>query len=406
VSIVRVVVRLIVPFVLAAAAFQTAHAELPLVSPVQVLEPNGSDAVDDPNELPYPPFFGAAIAVQGNVALAGMPGAFEERGRVAFFVRDAAGQWIRRQTLTVSNAAPGAGFGSEVALFNKRALVASRTAVYMFQLQSGKWLQTGTLPFGRTVQILDMDWHWNTVIVGAQDSTGNAAYAFNLAADGTFRRIARIAPADARPADRFGERVAVYSTTVAISAAGYNSGQGAAYVYMCSDTSCSQRQKLLANDGEPGDDFAHSIDLSSGVLIVGAPAVDFVPGDPNEAPSGQNFRAGGAAYVFVRSGSSWVEQQKLRPTPQQLNWYASFGYEVLASATHVVIAAPYQFDNWDPGYAVHYGWSGGSLVATHAMPGEVSHGEIMAIYNNTLFVATPAAPPYWGSTGVYTLNAP
>ena len=147
---------------------------------------------------PSPPFFGSGLAVQGNVALAGMPGAFEDRGRVAAFVRDASGQWMRRQTLTASNAAPGAGFGQHIAIFNNRALIASRSAVYIFQLTSGKWREVGRLPFGRTVQVRDLDWHWNTAVVGASDSTGNAAYVFHMNADGTFVRIARLAPPDAR----------------------------------------------------------------------------------------------------------------------------------------------------------------------------------------------------------------
>ena len=42
--------------------------------------------------------------------------------------------WMRRQTLTASNAAPGAAFGQHIAIFNNRALIASRSAVYIFQL--------------------------------------------------------------------------------------------------------------------------------------------------------------------------------------------------------------------------------------------------------------------------------
>ena len=161
-----------------------------------------------------------------------------DEGRVAAFVRDAAGTWMRRQTLTASNAVPGAGFGEHIAIFNNRALITSRSAVYIFQLQSGKWQQTGKLPFGRTVQVRDLDWHWNTVVVGASDSTGNAAYAFHMNADGTFHahRAHRAARRDA--SDRFGEHVAVYSTTVAATAPGYNSEQGAAYVFTCTETQC------------------------------------------------------------------------------------------------------------------------------------------------------------------------
>src|SRR5262249_47249669 len=249
----------------------------------------------------------------------------------------------------------------------------------------------------------DLDWHWNTVVVGASDSTGDAVYAFHVNTDGTFRRITRFAAPDAPQSDRFGERVAVYSSSVAVTAPGYNSGQGAAYVYTCSETSCVERQKLLANDGRPGDDFGHAVDLASGVLVVGAPSANWVPGDPNKAPSEANHRAGGSAYVFVRSGATWTEQQKLHPGPRQLTWYASFGYQVAASATHVVIGAPYQVDDWEPGYVVDYRWSGGSLFASRAMVNDVSHGEVLALYDNTLLAGIPAAPPYDGGAAVYNL---
>src|SRR6185295_12655256 len=82
---------------------QVAHAELPQLDPVQMLGPDSTDASDNPNQVPSPPFFGAGVALQGNVALAGMPAAWDEKGRVAAFVRTAAGRWIRTQTLTASN---------------------------------------------------------------------------------------------------------------------------------------------------------------------------------------------------------------------------------------------------------------------------------------------------------------
>lgn len=395
--------RRIATSIFALAFAQLAHAELPQRAALQVLEPIlGTDMTDSPDEPPDPPFFGSGLAMQGNVALAGMPGAFAERGRVAAFVRNSAGHWARRQTLTPSNPSVGAGFGEHIALFNSHALVTSRSAVYVFQLQSGKWLERGKLSFGRTVQVNDLDWHWSTVVVGASD----AAYVFHMNADGTFRRIARLAPPDAVAADRFGEHVAVYSTTVAATAPGYNSEQGAAYVFTCSETQCVQRQKLLANDGARGDDFGSALDLASGVLVIGAPAADPVPGDPSEPASAQNHNASGAAYLFVRSNGTWIEQQKFRPSPQELNWYSTFGYQVAVSATHVIVGAPYGIDSFWPGYALEYRWSGGSLVATHVMPGEASHGARLVLYNDTLLLGAPDGPPYYGDASVYNLATP
>ena len=261
-----------------------------------------------------------------------MPGAFDERGRVAAFVRDAAGTWMRRQTLTASNAAPGAGFGEHIAIFNNRALIASRSAVYIFQLRRTSGSETGKLPFGRSVQVRDLDWHWNTAVVGASDSTGNAAYVFHMNTDGTFQRIARLAPPDAVPGDRFGERVAVYSTTVAATAPGYNSEQGAAYVFTCTETRCVERQKLLANDGQQGDDFGRASISRTAFWSSAHPRPIGCRAIRPSRRASRTIVPAAAAYLFVRSGSTWTEQQKLRPSPRQLNWYATFGYQVAASA--------------------------------------------------------------------------
>jgi FG-GAP repeat len=399
--------RRIATSIFALALAQLAHAELPQRAATQVLEPvPGTDTRESPDEPPDPPYFGSGLAMQGNVALAGMPGAFAERGRVAVFVRDTAGRWVRRQTLTPSNPAVGADFGQHVAIFNRRALITSRSAVYVFQLQTGKWRETGKLSFGRTVQVHDLDWHWSTVVVGASDATGNAAYVFHMNADGTFVRISRLAPPDADAADRFGEHVAVYSATVAVTAPGYNEEEGAAYIFTCSETRCAERQKLLANDGAGGDGFGGALDLANGLLVVGAPSADWVPGDPSRPPSTKNHHAGGAAYLFVRSGGTWVEQQKFRPSAGELNWYSAFGYEVAISATHVVVGAPYGVDSFEAGYAVEYRWSGGSLVATHVMQGDASHGAVLALYNDALLLGAPDGPPYYGEASVYNLATP
>ena len=269
--------------------------------------PTARDAIDDPEQPPSPPFFGSGLALQGNVALAGMPGAFEERGRVAGFVRDAAGQWMRRQTVTVSDAAPGASFGEHIAIFNNRALIASRRAVYIFQLLSNKWQQTGKLSFGRSVQVRDLDWHWNTVVVGASDATGNAAYVFHMNSDGTFpaHRAARAARRRTR---------AIASASASLSTARPSQSLRPATTptraqptfSRARDTQCVERQKLLANDGSRATISATPSISHNGILVVGAPNVDWVPGDPAEPPSERNHRARGCR-VPVRSHRPHVD---------------------------------------------------------------------------------------------------
>src|ERR1044072_1807950 len=177
-------IRWIAASILAFAVVPLAYAELAQLEPAQMLGPDNSDSISDSNQLPTPPLFGYGLAMQGNMALAGMPGAFDEKGRVAALVRTSAGRWIRSQTLTASGTGAGTGFGGHIAICNMCSLISSHTAVYIFKLESGKWRQAGKLPFGRAVQVRDLDMHSNTVVVGASDTTGDAVYAFHMNADG------------------------------------------------------------------------------------------------------------------------------------------------------------------------------------------------------------------------------
>lgn len=89
---------------------------------------------------------------------------------------------------------------------------------------------------------------------------------------------------------------------LAIGAFSETSGQGAAYIYTRSGTTWTQQQRIVASDGQAGDNFGYtiSIDGNANYIIVGAPEEDTTP-----------YTANGAAYVFVRSGTTWTQQQKL-----------------------------------------------------------------------------------------------
>lgn len=103
----------------------------------------------------------------------------------------------------------------------------------------------------------------------------------------------------------FGWDVALDGDTLAIgdvshSGGGSISGQGAAYVYRWSGAAWELEAMLTASDGQSADSFGSSVDLDGDDLIVGAPGVD---------DAGQNS---GAAYVFQRTATGWVERDKLR----------------------------------------------------------------------------------------------
>ena len=71
---------------------------------------------------------------------------------------------------------------------------------------------------------------------------------------------------------------------------------GSVFVFVRSGTTWTAQQRLLASDAVANDHFGNSVSLSGNTVVVGALA-----GSSN----------GGSAYVFVRAGTSWAQQQKL-----------------------------------------------------------------------------------------------
>lgn len=98
----------------------------------------------------------------------------------------------------------------------------------------------------------------------------------------------------------FGGSVAVSEETALVgsggdaTAAGANAGS--AYVFVRSGTFWNLQQRLTASDSAAGDDFGSSVALSGDTALVGARNVGITAG---------------SAYVFVRSGAIWSQQDKL-----------------------------------------------------------------------------------------------
>lgn len=100
------------------------------------------------------------------------------------------------------------------------------------------------------------------------------------------------------PASLFGY-VAVDGVFAVIGAPGENSRRGAAYVLENVNGTWTLRQQLTAPDGQASDHFGYSVSISGDTIAIGAYQHDAA------------INNGGAVYVFVRDGASWVQQVKL-----------------------------------------------------------------------------------------------
>ncbi len=152
--------------------------------------------------------------------------------------------------------------------------------------------------------------------------------------------------------DRFGESVAISGNTVVVGAPLEDSGatgvngnitfngmqsSGAAYVYVLTGTTWSQQASLKASNTNPGDLFGWNVAIDGDTIVVGAPDERGSGTDPQGAQGTNNFVDAGAAYVFVRNGTTWSQQAYLKASNSGPN--DRFGSSVAISGDTVVLGA-------------------------------------------------------------------
>ena len=147
----------------------------------------------------------------------------------------------------------------------------------------------------------------DTAVVGApEDDHGggvDAGSAYVFVRNGSsWSEQAKLTAGDASADDKFGYSVAISGDTVVVGAF-FSEGPaaGSAYVFVRTGTIWSEQQELIGSEADSNDLFGSRVAISGDTLVVAATADDH----------GTGFTEKGSAYVFVRNGSSWSEQQKL-----------------------------------------------------------------------------------------------
>jgi hypothetical protein len=215
----------------------------------------------------------------------------------------------------------------------------------------------------------------DTVLVGAPRDEdfglySGSAYVF-VRGGTTWSQQAKLTAGDGAVKVRFGNSVSVDDNTALIGACfdddnGPNAG--AAYVFVRSESTWSQQAKLTANDGGNRGGFGGSVDLDGGAALISGYGsayvfVRSVGGWSQQAKltaedawhisavrlEGDTALAGslhfdrneeewlGAAYVFVRSGTTWSQQAKFTASDAAANDF--FGYSVCVDGDTAVIGA-------------------------------------------------------------------
>jgi len=292
-----------------------------------------------------------------------------------------------------SNSAPNDYFGEVVAISGDTMVVGARLedsaatgingdqlddtasgagAAYVFVRNAGVWTQQAYLKgsnteandvFGVSVAI-DGD----TIVVGADGEASNAtgvngdetdnsgfksgaAYVF-VREGNTWTQQAYLKASNTEDNDIFGNTVAISGDTIVVgawgersNATGVNGNQqdnsvqaaGAAYVFTRSGNTWSQQAYLKASNTGFQDTFSYSLDISGDTIVVGArnEASNSTGVNGNEA---SNSKPGtGAAYIFVRNGSTWSQQAYLKPSNSPVSF--NFGWSVAVSGDTVAVGA-------------------------------------------------------------------
>jgi len=322
-------------------------------------------------------------------------------GAVYVFTRRG-GTVAQQAYIKASNPMDGANFGSSVALSrdgNTMAVAAyyessaatginssnqadhsisEAGAVYVFTRSGTTWSQQAYIKASNTGQAavgdgfpegdqfgysIALSSDGNTLAVGAigEDSAASgingdqsdnmanqagAAYVFTRTGS-TWSQQAYVKSSMTRPNVLFGYSIGLNGSgdTLAVAEFDADRGKGAIYVLTRSGGMWSHQARIQADNAENGDSLGYSMAISDDGNTIAAGAADEdclipginVSGCDKDQPSDTSA---GAAYVFVRNGTTWVQQAFLKSShPHKSDW---FGVRIALSGdgNTVAVSAP------------------------------------------------------------------
>ncbi len=312
--------------------------------------------------------FGRSVAIQGNLAIVGASWDDDNGGSFgagsAYVFRHDGSEWVEEAKLLASDGEEWHEFGWSVDIFGNLAIVGApvtelqnpdvgRAYLFRYDALSGSWSELQKLEasdgdvgdrFGFSVALRK-----GVAIVGAPlDNNENgvaagAAYHYRSSSTGWFE-FEKVLPSDGTLFESFGHSVAMDGDRVAIGMpqpfAVITPGPGAVYVYSNHKVSgLIGETKLVAADGQVGDELGRSVDVISGsstsfvtqwfapqfdVMSASVPAVVSSSRALVLAGAPEDSGAAGSAYVFSVTPTSWSQQAKLEASdgdPQdQFGW--------------------------------------------------------------------------------------
>ena len=289
--------------------------------------------------------FGVSVGINGNFAIVGCP----ENGPTgaAYIFEREGSKWVQRtgrfqRRIIPNRKVDGFAFGTSVAISDKIAVIGATRAdgsgkVYIFTPNAKKLWEQQTKFAGHDSEEGDrfggvVELRGNRLIVGAPNhsaggSSSGAAYIFEHA-EAAWQQQSKLSDSETASEDQFGYAVAIGENYAIVGARQDDDGgsnAGAAYIFSRRRIDWTRQAKLIANDIAPGDLFGYSVAISGDTALIGA------YGNDDLAPDA------GAAYIFVRSGISWIQQAKL--TSSDAQQFDHFGASVAIDGDTALIGA-------------------------------------------------------------------
>lgn len=331
--------------------------------------------------------FGASVAISGETVIVGAEreapgGGTNGPGAALVFVRDGV-MWNLQATLFSADGQDFDSFGAAVALDGDVALIGAPNhdpngaqnagAAYIFTRSGTSWSQQAKLvptdittfdAFGYSVA-LDGD----TALLGARSGNGaidqaGAAYVF-IGSGATWSPEAKLIPQNEDPirigGSRFGNTAALLGDIALIGAPRTNLGSlpdaGAAYLFERVATSWNQAGKLTASDARDTGEFGGAVALTQDLALVGASeqfstffganaaypyALLTLAGPLASAvlPTSRSVQLGNAATAFatiINSGGTTATGCDIAPITAVP---AGFSYQTTDPATNALIGTP------------------------------------------------------------------
>ena len=248
--------------------------------------------------------FGNSVAMNDNTIMIGGYGSTSNRVQVYRFDSELE-SWQAHMQLSPSDQING-GFGSVITIYENFAFIGAPSAngagaVYVFEnTTENPWQQTQIITleqsasnemFGRSITANE-----NFLVIGApnRSETGTATV-FEKNTENVWEYSRELSPEDGENGDFYGYSLDLSSTKLAIGSPRNELG-GSTYLY---DTNLWEATKLTAESPSEFDIFGWSVSIFENTLLVGAPNND-------------NLEIGaGAAYIFKFADSAWQQTQTL-----------------------------------------------------------------------------------------------